>query len=270
VKQSVSNVQKAGKPGKIKNSITSLFALLVFVVNGLPAVADTTPPGKPEVIIDAGHTAKMSGATSITGKREVEYNDKLVAQLSNALAKSGFTPTLTRQPNQEIKLENRAAIANSHNAILMLSIHHDSAQLTHLEPVVRNGIKTYRTRTPIAGYSIFVSRKNRQFGSSLAFARLLGHEMLNLGRKPSLHHTEPIPGEGRPLLDATLGIYQFDDLVVLKKTAIPAVLLEVGVIVDKADEAYVSNGKNQQAIVKAIVTAIGRFSGATPGPIETP
>jgi len=216
---------------------------------------------KPVVVIDAGHTKKTPGAVSVTGRHEVEYNDHFVSKLSEAIEKAGFATVLTRRPDQEIVLEDRANLANSHNALLMLSIHHDSAQLMHLEPVMRNGTKTYRTRKQISGYSIFVSKKNPQFDRCLAFAGMLGREFLKLGRKPSLHHAEPIPGEGRPLLDTSLGIYQYDNLVVLKKTKIPAVLLEVGVIVDPADDAYVSGADNQASIIRALIAAIKSFAG---------
>ena len=252
----------------MKNLILFSITLFTFISQVSPATgterADTILFGKPKVIIDSGHTNKMPGATSITGKREVEYNDKLVSKLADALANSGFAPILTRQPNQEVKLEDRANIANLNNAILMLSIHHDSAQPRHLEPEKRHGAKTYRTRKAISGYSLFVSRKNQQFDNSLVFAKVLGHELFKLGRKPSLHHAEPIPGERRPLLDVTLGIYQFDDLVVLKKSEIPAVLLEIGVLVDKDDEAYVTKDENQKAIVNAIVASIRKFHATIP------
>lgn len=196
---------------------------------------------------------------SITGMHEVEYNDNLVSKLSIALIKAGFVPILTRKPNQEISLADRAALANSQNAVVMLSIHHDSAQLVHLEAISKNGIRTYRTLEPISGYSLFVSTKNPQFDKSLVFAKYLGEELIKLGRKPTLHHAEAIPGEGRPLLDTNLGIYQFDDLVVLKKSNIPAVLLEVGVIVDQADEAYVTKGDHQDSIVNAVVESLRKY-----------
>jgi N-acetylmuramoyl-L-alanine amidase len=129
----------------------------------------------------------------------------------------------------------------------------------YLESVRIKGKKAYRTRKPISGYSIFVSRKNRQFDGSLMLATQLGQELLKLGRKPTLHHAEPIPGENRPLLDAELGIYQYDDLVVLKQSSMPAVLMEIGVIADPSDEAYVSTSSNQEAIVDAIRIALTKF-----------
>jgi N-acetylmuramoyl-L-alanine amidase len=254
-------MKQGGEFGIMRSLI--LLSITAFVLQGSPLAAFAGTDelrAKPVVVIDAGHTNKMPGALSITGRHEVEYNDSLVLRLSEAIAEAGFAPVLTRRPAQEIRLQDRANLANTQkNAILMLSIHHDSAQLVHLEPVIRNGIKTYRTRKPISGYSIFVSKKNPQFNRSLSFAKMLGRELLKLGRKPSLHHAEPIPGEGRPLLDANLGIYQYDDLVVLKKTKIPAVLLEVGVIVDPADEGYVSDAEKQGSIISATIAAIKEF-----------
>lgn len=235
-----------------------------FILTGLPylATAGSEDPScaKPVVIIDSGHTNKMPGAISVTGKYEVEYNDNLVSKISDVLTKAGFVPVLTRKSNEEVKLEDRADIANSHNALALLSIHHDSAQLAHLESVIQNGKNAYRTREPISGYSLFISRKNEQFDNSFIFAKLLGEELIKLGRKPALHHAEPIPGEGRPLLDADLGIYQYDDLTVLNKSRIPSVLLEVGVIVDQSDEIYVSSIDNEESMVNAILVSLNKFN----------
>lgn len=211
------------------------------------------------VIIDPGHTDKKPGAISVTGIFEVAYNDNIAYRLAKALNDAGFVSVLTRKHGQEITLEDRAAIANSHHALAMISIHHDSAQPVLLESVHINGKNAYRTLTPISGYSIFISAKNPEFDKSLSLAKLLGKELLKLGRPPTLHHAEPIPGEGRTLLDAELGIYLHDELVVLKKTTIPAVLLEVGVIVDPADEAYLSKTDHQQAIVHAMTTSLQEF-----------
>ena len=55
------------------------------------------------------------------------------------------------------------------------------------------------------------------------------------------------------MLSPSLGIYRFNDLVVLKNSNIPAILLEVGVIVDLADEEYVANSEHQDSIVTAIL-----------------
>jgi N-acetylmuramoyl-L-alanine amidase len=209
------------------------------------------------IVLDSGHTPKQQGALGVQGIYEVKYNDNLTAQLAQALRQAGFSVILT--PTQDITLEERTQIANKSNADLFLAIHHDSAQLKYLEKSTSNSLVSYHTTTPISGYSIFVSTLNAHFDNSIQFATLLGKNILKLGRVPATHHAENIQGENRKWLNEALGIYQFDDLIVLKKTTVPAVLLEVGVIVDKEDEAYISNPEKQGAIVQSIVSAVQAY-----------
>lgn len=216
----------------------------------------------PLIVLDPGHTPQKGGAIGLHGVQEVVYNDRFSARLATALRAAHFEVLLTRQPQDSIELIERAGIANQHPDALFLAIHHDSAQTLFLQqrPAEQGG--GWQTLRPIAGYSLFVSQRNAQFANSLRLAQLLGRELRLLGRPPTLHHAEDIAGERRELLDRQLGIYRFDDLVVLAKTDIPALLLEVGVIVDANDEAYVSQEKNQQAMCAAIVKALLAYYAA--------
>jgi len=212
------------------------------------------------IVVDPGHDPGPGGTLGVRGIYEVHYNDVLAGKVCAALAAAGFRPVLTRTAGQAMSLDDRAQLANAQHADLFLSIHHDSAQPRYLEKTKSGTLDAYRATKPIAGYSLFVSMRNPRFAQSYAFAEQLGEAMRKLGRSPALHHAEPIAGENRELLDPRLGIYRFDDLVVLRKTEMPAVLLEVGVIVDPEDEAYVSNEANQQRIVEAIVSAVRRYA----------
>jgi N-acetylmuramoyl-L-alanine amidase len=232
---------------------TVLLFLFTWVCLGHAAFAANT--GKLVILLDPGHNP-LEGSLSIRGIREFDYNDKFAARLAEALQKAAFHVELTRQPDQSIQLHERAELANRLKPNLFLSLHHDSAQFIYLDKFDLNGAPAYRTKKKIAGYSVFVSQENAQFNRSLLIARQLGENLLKLGRPPTLHHAENISGENRELLDEKLGIYRFDSLVVLRKTNVPAVLLEIGVIVDEDDEAYVSNQKNQEMMIQAIVEAI--------------
>ena len=211
------------------------------------------------LVLDPGHSPLQPGALGAQGLYEVSYNDRMTAKVASALKSAGFEVVLTRTPLQEISLEGRSQVANSASADLFLTLHHDSTQLKYLEKFKVGKLDAYRTTTPISGYSLFVSQLNPRFAQSLRFAKLLAGELHALGRPPALHHAEPVAGENRELLDSRLGIYRYDQLLVLRKTDIPAVLLEVGVIPDQKDEAYVSDESNQIKITTAIVTAIQRY-----------
>jgi N-acetylmuramoyl-L-alanine amidase len=210
----------------------------------------------PLVLLDPGHNPSHPGAIGVRGTEELQYNDAFVALLEPKLVRAGFRVELTRRPGQELDLEGRAARASELGAWLLLSIHHDSAQEQFLERMERDGKEAYRATRPIRGFSLFVSGRNARYLSSLRAAEALGRRLLALGRPPTLHHAEPIPGEGRPLLDRRLGIYRFDELKVLRMAACPAVLLEVGVLVDEVDEAYVSDPARREAIADAVVQAL--------------
>jgi len=90
-------------------------------------------------------------------------------------------------------------------------------------------------------FSIFYSEKNRFSFESLRFACALGEALRRQGLTPTLHHAEPIAAENRPLIDSELGVYRFDDLVVLKRAIMPAVLLECGVIVNRTKKRNYDN-----------------------------
>ncbi len=215
---------------------------------------------QPLLVLDSGHSPKDGGVISAKGQYEVIYNDHFVDILKTELEKSGWNIILTRSPKQEMSLSERVKIANKANAKIFLSIHHDSTQLKYLKSETVNGQQVWTTTQPIQGFSLFVSGINPQFTQSQKIAQAIGQSIRKYTqRSPAMHHAEAIEGENRLLLDKQNGVYRYDNLAVLRLTQIPAVLLEVGVIVDKKDEHYVSQIKNQQKIIKAIVKSLKYF-----------
>jgi N-acetylmuramoyl-L-alanine amidase len=237
--------------GYLSSLAAGAFLALACAAGGRGGAAEP-----PLVLLDPGHTPSHPGAVGVRGVEEVEYNDAFVALLAPKLVRAGFRAEVTRRPGQELVLEARAARAGASGAWLLLSIHHDSAQDRFLVREERDGREAFRATRPIRGYSLFVSGLNPRRQASVRAAEALGRRLLALGRPPTLHHAEPIPGEGRPLLDRRLGIYRFDELEVLRLAACPAVLLEVGVLVDEVDEAYVSDPARREAVADAVVRAL--------------
>ena len=199
-----------------------------------------------EFILDPGHSPSKPGAESCSGGQEYQYNDRLVATIRRALAQEGINCDITRNPKGDVSLHERARMARGH--LLFLSIHHDSAQ-----PQFVYQINGHPCSEKAQGFAIFVSGKNRYFEESKLYAQVLGRLLVQAGLQPSTHHGEPIKGENRPLLDDELGIYQFDDLVVLKGADAPAILLEAAVIIHKEDDLRAKSVEYQALIAAAIV-----------------
>jgi N-acetylmuramoyl-L-alanine amidase len=235
-------------------------AAMAFHAMAIHAMAIGSGKPKPiTVLLDPGHTPKSGGAMSVCGIKEVVYNDRLVSILSDTLSAHGIRVLLTRHPGEEVSLDDRVTVSRNSQADCFIALHHDSAQPKYLERIDSGNADVYSTLTPIRGYSVFVSAKSAQYQKSFSLAQDIARSVLGLGRKPTLHHAEPIQGENRPLLDSTLGIYRFDDLRVLAKNPLPAVLIEFGVLVDRTDEAYVSDAGNQARFAHAVYKAIEEY-----------
>ena len=214
---------------------------------------------KPVVALDIGHTINHPGAYSARGVGEYYFNRKIVKALHESLKNSGKVDALIINPEgKPISLRERTRRAGRGNAVLFMAVHHDSVQSRYLKEWEVNG-KTQLHSDKFKGFSIFVSRRNPKFAESRQFARLLGEAMVARGFSPTLHHAERIPGEGRNLLNEDFGLYEFDDLVVLKTAAMPAVLLECGVIVNRDEEASLQTPEIQHRITDATAEAIMQF-----------
>lgn len=244
-----------------------MLVLLTVVLSATMLVASVFEPVREQpcrrerfkVAIDIGHHREKPGATSATGIPEFVFNQRLARRLATELHGRGFTSTLAiGEDGDPIELTERVRLAERFAADAFVSLHHDSVQPRYLESWILDGRKRQYSER-FSGYSLFFSTKNGAPRLSLLLAFLIGEELTDRGLKPSLHHAEPIPGEGRPIIDAKRGIYRFDDLVVLKSTSMPAVLVEAGVIVNRADERRLMEEAHQDTLVAALSDAVQDF-----------
>jgi N-acetylmuramoyl-L-alanine amidase len=181
------------------------------------------------MVLDVGHTAQVPGAMSARGVSEYDFNLRLAAQVDAALKGAGFraTQVLVTSGSARRGLAARVAQANARRADLFLSLHHDSVPEQFLETWQHEG-KPQRYSDRFSGHSLFVSLENRHAEASQRFAKALGAALRGAGLRYTPHYAEPIMGwRQRDLLDAEAGVYRFDELIVLRRTAMPAVLFEV-------------------------------------------
>ena len=217
-----------------------------------------------KVALDVGHTLSQPGATSASGVTEFAYNQRLALAVADALRRGGIATVLIGEDGGPMPLLNRPRLAQAAGASLFLALHHDSVQPQYLSTWMAGGqARQYSDR--FHGYAVFVSDTNPRRADSLRMATLLGSQMRAAGFSPSLYHSEPIPGEGRPLVDAALGILRFDGLAVLRTAAIPAVLLEAAVIVNREEEEAIRQPATLDRMAGAIAGAVRRYCGGAAG-----
>jgi len=218
------------------------------------------------VVLDVGHTPESPGAKSARGIDEYVFNLRLAKVIDQALRDAGFPRTvlMTTDGPGIRSMYVRVARANDLDANLLLSIHHDSVPDRFLERWDFNGKKgTYSDR--FKGHSIFVSDDNVDIKDSLAFGSLLGQQLKARGLQFTPHYAESFMGHYQhTLLDAEAGVYRYDTLFVLKKSHMPAALLEAGSIANRDEELVLETPERQQLTAAAVVAAVDAFCAAGP------
>jgi N-acetylmuramoyl-L-alanine amidase len=227
----------------------------------LKPVATICDPSKFRIALDVGHTAQSEGATSARNVAEFVFNLRLAQQIQAKLKADGFAGTrlLVTEGRARPSLVKRVVAANDLHADLFLSIHHDSVPNALLEDWEFEGRKSHFSDR-FSGYSVFVSHDNPDFKASLAFAELLAKEMTAEGLQYARQYTEAIMGRYQhPLLNKETGIYSYDQLVVLRKTRMAAVLLEAGSIINRDEELKMDSAERRNIISSAVTSAVKEF-----------
>jgi N-acetylmuramoyl-L-alanine amidase len=213
------------------------------------------------VIIDVGHTEKAPGAISARGVPEFVFNLNLAKRIEEQLFAAGFQRSvllITEGPARH-GLAKRVKRAKELAADLFLSIHHDSVPNRFLEKwEVEGEERSFSDR--FSGHSIFISQDSSDYAGSLLFARLLGGQLQERGLKYTPHYTDPIMGNRkRRLVDAHAGVYRYDQLIVLRTTGMPAVLLEAGSIINREEELRMASAEHQALTSAAVADAVAAF-----------
>ena len=117
------------------------------------------------------------------------------------------------------------------------------------------------------GYAIFISNDNADPAGSLRFGSLLGRELERRSLHYTPHYTLALMGHYRHILvDSEAGVYRYDHLIVLRRTTMPAVLLEAGSIVNRQEEVELGTPERRSLTSAAVVAAVENFCAARARP----
>jgi N-acetylmuramoyl-L-alanine amidase len=248
---------------------TSGLLVAAALATAAPARAESRPTDPCarsafRVVIDVGHTEQVPGAKSARGVPEFVFNLSLAKRIEQQLLAAGFPRSVllvTEGPARK-SLVDRVERANALAADLFLSIHHDSVPDQFLEKWEFEG-EQHVFSDRFKGHSIFISDDNSDRAGSLLFARLLGAQLRKRGLQYTPHYTQSFMGHRqRLLIDAQTGVYRYDQLVVLRDTDMPAVLLEAGSIINREEELRMSSAEHQELVSAAVTDAVEWFCTA--------
>lgn len=268
-----------GKLRQTRLALCAVIAVFLAGVDGHPALTGERPPlgakakagtcsrSTFRVVIDVGHTAEVPGAMSARGVPEYTFNLQLGEAIKQALASAGFSNTvllITAKP-PPFGLVERAVRANTMAADLFIAIHHDLVPDKLLQDWEYEG-QPQHFNDSFPGYALFISNDNPQRGGSLLFGKFLGKELQAHGLQYTSHYTLPLMGHRRrELLDANSGVYRYDQLVVLRYTRMPSLLLEAGSIINREEELALASPERRALTSAAVAEAVEEFCVARSG-----
>jgi N-acetylmuramoyl-L-alanine amidase len=216
----------------------------------------------PLVAVDVGHGGKDTGAISARGRTEFEFNRDFAGRLATTLRERELGVLEVNFDGKIGSLAARPAAAVGSD--FFIAIHHDSVGEPWLLDWEWNGQPQRYTEVK-RGFGIFVSAQNPVLETSLRCASTIGAMMRRAGFAPSdWHARKHVPA------DAENGVWYYDNLVVLYRTTLPAVLFEAGVIKHRDEELELLDPERQARMADAVATGIAAclFVKASDKPAE--
>ena len=207
------------------------------------------------IAIDVGHGGVDGGATSARGRPEFAFNREFAGVLAGVMRERGLGVREVNFAGDIGSLTARPAQAAGSD--FFIAIHHDSIGEAWLKPWVWEGVEQTYTEVK-RGYGIFVSAQNPDPESSLLCATSIGAILRRAGFEPSTWHARK-----HLAADAENGVWYYDNLVVLYKTTLPAVLFEAGVIKHRDEELELGDPVRQARMADAVTTGIAACLFAT-------
>ena len=175
------------------------------------------------IVIDAGHGDEDPGS-SISNVDEKDLNLQIALKLKSALEEEGYEVMMTRSDDTYLTLTERAEFANEVEADLFISIHQNS----------------YIDDSTVSGIEVYYNESTKT-ESDEVLAQFIQTELV-----------ETTGARDR-------GIRAYDELVVTRKTEMPACLVELGYMTNKSELSLLQSDAYPYKLVPGMVNGINQF-----------
>jgi len=188
----------------------------------LPKPAGQVPKVGLVIAVDPGHGGPDVGAVGIGGLQEKRVVFPIATEVVNLLQRQGVKAVLTRTDDREVDLAPRVARAKGFNADAFVSIHANAISLSR--PDI-NGLETYHAPGSTSGARLAQTIHN------------------------SILRTVSVQDRG----------VRQARFYVLRKSSMPAVLVEVGFVTGREDAANLGSVNHRSKLAQAIAEGILRY-----------
>jgi N-acetylmuramoyl-L-alanine amidase len=233
---------------------------------GLPPVAGPQDPGRPLIVIDAGHGGHdpgASGSGALAGTKEKTLALGLARALRDELLREGgVRVAMTRDDDRFLALDERAEIARALGADLFLSIHADSAG--DQAGISGASVYTLSARASSEAAARFAARENsadmvngvRLAGQAESVNAILVELSQRRTQEQSDEFASLILREGEGTLAFHPQAKRSAALVVLRAPDVASALFEAGFISNPEDAGRLASPEGQKRFAEAMARAI--------------
>lgn len=239
-------------------------------VKPAPKPVDKTPrtnnkKTKRVIVLDAGHGGKDPGAIGFSGVYEKNITLSMVKELKALLEKdSRYKVYLTRSNDTFISLRGRVNIARKHEADLFVSVHADSAQN---RSAVGLSVYTLSENASDKEAAALAERENKVdiiAGLNLGeHSKEVSDILINLAQRETMNKSSEFAtfmvDEMKRSVKLVANTHRFAGFAVLKAPDIPSVLLELGYLSNRREEALLKQKSYRIKLANSTKKAIDRY-----------
>lgn len=246
------NEKLSQKELKLDKQSTNLIIYFKTQDNSKP-VDPVIPPTKPSypvnkgaktIVVDPGHGGTDPGTRGTTiGLLEKNVAMDISKNLVSSLRSKGYNVLQTRETDVKIDLTRRAQIANELDADMFVSIHLNSASSS------ASGIET-----------LFYPEEKRNSTNDKNLAGLNPNQKLKQNSRNNKELAQIIQKNMIKDLGAVnRGIVERPNLVVLRETMMPAVLVECGFLSNPSEESKMNTDEYKRSVAESIASSIDEY-----------
>jgi N-acetylmuramoyl-L-alanine amidase len=236
-----------------------------------PPAPPPRPPAKPPaplVMLDPGHGGKDPGAIGISGTYEKQVVLAVAFELKRQLEAGGrYRVALTRARDVFVPLDDRVAKAQAHGAALFVSMHADALS----DHAVRGAsVYTLANTASDVQTAALAQRENSAdrfagsnwHGASPEVSRILASLVRQETRIGSVRLSRSLVGSLDQDLPMLPNPERHAGFVVLQAVDIPSVLVEMGFMSNRNDEAELRRPEHRARVAEAMKRAVDAYFAA--------
>ncbi len=245
-----------------------MVVVVAVLLMGTTSALNYRPYKLRTIVLDAGHGGKDPGCLGKIS-RESQVSLAIAKKIGSMLEShlEDVKVIYTRKDNHFVELHDRAAIANKNNASLFISIHCNSGEKNAFgTETYTMGLHTSRGNLEVAKRenSVILQEENYLekydgFDPNSPLGHILFSNYQSSYIEKSLLLADKIETQFKNRVGRSSRGVKQAGLLVLWKSAMPSVLVEVGFLTNPGEELYLNDELGQTYIASAVFRAVREY-----------